>query len=164
MAELRAPAPSDELYRLYTTRLGLEFWCEIVNYVRPVAGRAPAPRSGALVRPFRESDGPGVLALGGNPARPGRLTVAEADGLVAGYAYCHLDEAGGQFRSLAVAPGNRRRGIGWDLTCDVVAWFEAQGVAGHLRTEVDNLAARRLYERAGFQAAGQTRVLRLRLV
>jgi GNAT superfamily N-acetyltransferase len=57
-------------------------------------------------------------------------------------------------------PAWRGRGAGSAVLEHLKAWSAAAGLRVHLDVETGNLGARRLYERAGFVATGETRPLR----
>ena len=88
--------------------------------------------------------------LAGRPRRD--YVVAEADGTIVGYA--GLDVAGdvADVMTVATAPAHQRKGIGRLLLDDLV-----RRAAGHgceallLEVRADNDAARKLYERNGFE-------------
>ncbi|MDT8436066.1 MAG: ribosomal protein S18-alanine N-acetyltransferase [Gemmatimonadota bacterium] len=133
----------------------------------------PSPHADILLRPMRSDDLPAVMhiertsytqpweersfrALMRRPSAD--LTVAEADGAVAGFSvtWTVADEA--ELGNLAVADGWRRRGVGRALLAGVVAHVRARGVrALFLEVRESNEAARRLYEREGFRTVGRRR-------
>lgn len=78
-------------------------------------------------------------------------------GLVSGV---WLDPTAPVLVGMWVAPEARGRGVGALLVEGVAAWARAQG-AEHLALTVveQNQAARRLYERAGFEVTGETEPL-----
>jgi ribosomal-protein-alanine N-acetyltransferase len=90
-----------------------------------------------------------------DPAR--RAWVVEGPGgRVAGFiaVACPADEV--EIEQFAVAPEARRRGVGAALVAHVLAWGRARGAAAcHLEVRARNRAARRLYARLGFTAAGR---------
>jgi GNAT superfamily N-acetyltransferase len=173
ITEVHAGAPSDSLYNFYCQRMGMSLWAEIVTYERPVLNHVPGSKSAALVRPVTDADRGALLPLAGSAEHlanltglaaqyPSRFMVAEKDQTVAGYALSYRDGQVCQFKSLVVDPTWRRSGIGWDLTRDAVQWFDQLGLPSALRTQVDNQAARRLYEAFGYQPAGQIRMVHTR--
>ncbi|MGF6114899.1 ribosomal protein S18 acetylase RimI-like enzyme [Janthinobacterium lividum] len=84
----------------------------------------------------------------------GHCQVAMRAGQVAGYVLTHDDFFGYGFVSLViVAPGQQRRGVGLRL----LAAAEAACQTGKLFTSTNqsNLAAQRLFARAGFVRSGQ---------
>jgi ribosomal protein S18 acetylase RimI-like enzyme len=98
--------------------------------------------------PLRPGDpGPAVLALAGE----------EPIGLGAGY--CDLP---GWLHVVAMwtAPAWRGRHVGERVVRLLAGWAAERGLRLHLDVETTNVAARRLYERCGFIATGQTRPLR----
>ena len=88
--------------------------------------------------------------LAGRPRRS--YVVADEGGAVAGYA--GIDRAGdvADVMTVAVAPRHRGTGLGRELLDHLVEEARSSG-AEHLMLEVraDNEAARRLYERSGFE-------------
>jgi GNAT superfamily N-acetyltransferase len=57
-------------------------------------------------------------------------------------------------------PSWRGHGVGRTVLEHLKDWSAGQGLRVHLDVETTNLGARRLYERAGFVATGETRPLR----
>ncbi len=170
VTELHAGAPSDSLYEFYCRRMGMSLWAEILTYERPVLQHVPGSKSTALIRPVTAADRGALLPLAGSAEHlanltglaaqyPSRFMVAEMDQTVAGYALSYVDGQVCQFKSLVVDPTRRRSGIGWDLTRDAVVWFDQLGLPSALRTQVENAAARRLYEAFGYQRTGQVSML-----
>ena len=87
-------------------------------------------------------------------ARPRRdyVLATTADGAIAGYA--GLDVAGdvADVMTIATAPGHQGRGTGRVLLAELVRRATLRGVdAVLLEVRADNDAARRLYDRAGFE-------------
>ncbi|HSU74104.1 MAG TPA: ribosomal protein S18-alanine N-acetyltransferase [Terrabacter sp.] len=86
-------------------------------------------------------------------ARPRReYVVATADGTITGYA--GLDVAGevADVMTIAVAPAHRGSGVGRVLLAELVRRATERAVdAVLLEVRADNDAARRLYDRAGFE-------------
>jgi len=82
--------------------------------------------------------------------------VAEIDGRLAGYVICSCLDLDWHLMSIAVAPEQRREGIGARL---VVALLRKLPDDSRLTLEVrpSNVAAIALYERFGFMAAGRRR-------
>lgn len=107
------------------------------------------PRFGEAWTPSQVT---GVLAM------PGVwLTIAEADGVAAGFTVTRaiLDEA--ELLLLAVRPAARRRGIGRQLLRSAIAEARQRGVAKmHLEVRAGNDAAA-LYRAAGFEKIGERR-------
>lgn len=103
-------------------------------------------------------------ALGAAPDASLRrmVLVAEREGVVTGFAVitalCSVTPPEGELESIAVAPGQRGRGIGRELVRAAVAWTEDQGVVS-LRLEVRaaNACALHLYVATGFKASGRRR-------
>lgn len=81
--------------------------------------------------------------------------VAEAEGVVVGYAglWLVIDEA--HVTTFAVAPARRREGIGEQLLATLLDIALArQAREATLEVRLSNLAARRLYEKYGFRPVG----------
>jgi len=109
----------------------------------------PASAFAHLVRSFRISATP-----------RGQLWVAVAGRAVVGYAGLELSALGGEadIINIAVAEGQRRRGIGRRLLRTLEAYCTARGVPLlWLRVRASNRTARRFYQRAGFRAIGRFR-------
>lgn len=87
-------------------------------------------------------------------ASPGVFALMEEDGLI----LCRVVADEAEILTLAVRPAARRRGLGARLTREAAAAATALG-ATRLFLEVaeDNPAARALYARLGFAAAGRRR-------
>jgi len=82
--------------------------------------------------------------------------LAEVDGLVAGYAILSVASGEAHILNLCVAPEWQGRGVGRALLDRLVflaRYHRAQGV--FLEVRPSNVAARRLYERAGFLEVGR---------
>jgi len=89
--------------------------------------------------------------LAGRPRRDYVVATAP-DGTIAGYA--GLDVAGdvADVMTIATVPGHQRRGTGRVLLAELVRRATVHGVeAVLLEVRADNDAARRLYDRAGFE-------------
>jgi ribosomal-protein-alanine N-acetyltransferase len=87
-----------------------------------------------------------------------QVLLAEREGAACGYAVVWniLDE--GELTSLAVAPDARGQGIGATLLKAALRACRRRGARTvFLEVRVDNVAARRLYERCGFTRAGLRR-------
>lgn len=83
---------------------------------------------------------------------PGAILVAERAGRVAGYAALWVSGDEAELADLAVAPGQRRRGIGRILLQACLREAEARGAGKvFLQVREGNEAARALYRRAGFR-------------
>ena len=86
----------------------------------------------------------------------GIFLVAEQDGRTAGYVGCQtvLDE--GYITNVAVSPDFRRQGIARALIAELTAKAEENKLAFvTLEVRESNLAARRLYEKNGFEIVGK---------
>ncbi|HET8594612.1 MAG TPA: ribosomal protein S18-alanine N-acetyltransferase [Intrasporangium sp.] len=89
--------------------------------------------------------------LAGRPRRDYVVAVDE-QGEILGYA--GLDHAGesGDVMTIAVAPAAQGRGLGRHLLTELVRRAELSGIRSLLlEVRADNAAARRLYERSGFE-------------
>jgi ribosomal-protein-alanine N-acetyltransferase len=89
--------------------------------------------------------------LAGRPRRDYVVAVDE-QGEILGYA--GLDRAGesGDVMTIAVAPAAQGRGLGRHLLTELVRRAELSGIRSLLlEVRADNAAARRLYERGGFE-------------
>jgi ribosomal protein S18 acetylase RimI-like enzyme len=77
--------------------------------------------------------------------------VARVDGQPAGYVTCLARDGGtGQIELVGTLPAFRRRDIASGLLQHSLAWFAARTSMVTVRTQITNVAAARLYERAGF--------------
>lgn len=77
--------------------------------------------------------------------------VAESAGTVAGYVTCSCAGDTGSIGLVGVAASARGKGLGPGLLAAALGWFRDQGVARiTVATQGSNLAAQRLYHRAGF--------------
>ena len=86
----------------------------------------------------------------------GVILVAEEGGDLHGYVWARfvLDE--GDIGNVAVAPGSRRRGIGAALLAALLEEAaRRQAAVVQLEVRESNLAARRLYEKNGFETVGK---------
>lgn len=98
--------------------------------------------------PWSDADFAGLLA------QPGTFLLGGETGFVLGRVAA--DEA--ELLTLAVAPEARRRGIGRDLLSGFETEAAKRGArAGFLEVAEANVAARALYEGAGWQQAGKRR-------
>ncbi|MCD6352536.1 MAG: GNAT family N-acetyltransferase [Armatimonadetes bacterium] len=100
------------------------------------------------------------------------IFVAERDGVVAGYIVVLVDKQRserfgvkwGTLRSLAVDPDLHHGGIGKALVARAMQWFREQGCEYlEVTTDLNNVAALRLYEGAGFRALYASLTLTQRL-
>lgn len=93
-----------------------------------------------------------ATALAGLLDSPGVFAVAEDDGFI----LCRVAADEAEILTLAVRPSARRNGLGARLTAEAARRAASAG-ATRLFLEVaeDNAAARALYDRAGFRAAGR---------
>ncbi|MCZ7420851.1 GNAT family N-acetyltransferase [Verrucosispora sp. WMMA2121] len=90
------------------------------------------------------------------------MTVAERDGVLAGFSYFGPDDAGdpatGLLNAIHLEPTERGRGVGRALMVDALTNMRARGwrraVLWVLR---DNTPARHFYERGGWRPTGQQR-------
>jgi ribosomal protein S18 acetylase RimI-like enzyme len=82
------------------------------------------------------------------------LDVIEVDGEPAGRLYVHRGERDIRIMDIALAPAHRGRGIGTALLRALMAEAQAGGRRLSIHVEANN-PARRLYERLGFQHAGE---------
>jgi dTDP-4-amino-4,6-dideoxy-D-galactose acyltransferase len=72
-------------------------------------------------------------------------------GPLAGYVTCHLDGAAGSIGLVGVDAGCRGAGLGGALVAAALDWLAAHGAArAEVVTQGANIAAQRLYQRAGF--------------
>jgi ribosomal protein S18 acetylase RimI-like enzyme len=87
-------------------------------------------------------------------SRPGYLRVVRREGAVAGVAAgCRLAEGVGFVMQVAVAPVWQNQGLGGTLMRDLMAAFQADGLARVALGVTATNPARRLYERLGFETA-----------
>jgi ribosomal protein S18 acetylase RimI-like enzyme len=82
------------------------------------------------------------------------LDVVEVDGERAGRLYVHRGPSDIRIMDIAVAPAYRGRGIGTRLIEALIEEAEASGRKLSIHVEMEN-PARRLYERLGFEPAGE---------
>lgn len=149
LAQVELGSPVDEAL----TRLG---WQEVAGgsaelWVAPVAQAARAARRLApqAPEPWREETGPRVRVGLGPPAGPYASARAALDGDWVGV------------HALQVATTRRRGGLGTALVADLLGWGAERGATtAWLHVEVDNDAARALYERLRFVPHHATRYLR----
>ena len=85
-----------------------------------------------------------------------RLFTAEEEGRVLGYLFLMEIPPEGEILNLAVDPACRRRGLGDRLMEAALAYAREQGIDTlFLEVRESNLAARGLYQKAGFEAVGK---------
>ena len=82
------------------------------------------------------------------------LDVIELDGETAGRLYVHRGARDIRIMDIALLPEFREHGIGSDLLRSLIAEAESSGRTVSIHVEFNN-PARRLYERLGFQFAGE---------
>ncbi|HET8931763.1 MAG TPA: GNAT family N-acetyltransferase [Acidimicrobiales bacterium] len=89
--------------------------------------------------------------LAATPVCRFRLVDAGASRHVAAYALCGFAGDTGYVQRVAVDPASRRHGYGRALLADALRWFGRRHAVGVLvNTQVDNIAAQRLYLDSGF--------------
>lgn len=87
---------------------------------------------------------------------PGAILVAERSGRVAGYAALWVSADEAELADLAVAPEERRRGVGSTLLQACLREAAARGAREiFLQVRESNQAARGLYGEAGFREVGR---------
>jgi len=93
----------------------------------------------------------------GHDRRRERVWIAEADGQPAGCVFCvRKDDETAQLRLLLVEPAARGLGLGGQLVGECISFARTAGYSQLVLWTNDVLtAARRIYERAGFQLTGQ---------
>ncbi len=110
-----------------------------------------APAIARFERTWTESSLRSTLAL---PTTHGAVA-CEGDGVVGHLLSCVVADSA-EILLLAVAPGQRRRGVATALLAAVRDHWQAAGVrTAFLEVRSDNAAAIALYRRAGFRAAGR---------
>ena len=82
------------------------------------------------------------------------LDVVQVDGAPAGRLYVHRGTTDIRIMDIALAPAFRGRGIGTELLRDLMREARQSGRRLSIHVEQNN-PARRLYERLGFQPAGE---------
>lgn len=88
--------------------------------------------------------------LAGRPRRDYVVAVDESGGIL-GYAGLDLAGETGDVMTVAVAPETQARGLGHHLLTELLRRAEASGIRSLLlEVRADNAAARKLYERHGF--------------
>lgn len=129
------------------------------------------PDLGLDVRPVRPGDLPELLRIERDSFAvpwserafrmimrndPGAILVAERLGRVAGYAALWVSADEAELADLAVAPEQRRRGVGRTLLRASLRRAGEQGARKvFLQVRQSNEAARNLYEAAGFREVGR---------
>jgi ribosomal-protein-alanine N-acetyltransferase len=84
--------------------------------------------------------------------------VADADGVVVGYAGLSVAADESYVQTLAVAPAFQRQGIGTQLLVDLLTRARSRGASLiGLEVRADNAGAQRLYAKFGFEAVGLRR-------
>jgi dTDP-4-amino-4,6-dideoxy-D-galactose acyltransferase len=79
------------------------------------------------------------------------VLVYEAEGAVAGFLSCAVNEDTGRIPLVASSAAHRRRGAGRAMVDGALDWFRMQGVrAVYVKTQASNVPAVNLYERSGF--------------
>lgn len=84
------------------------------------------------------------------------ITVAEADGTLAGYVHAEREPEFVFIRMLLVAPAHRGLGLGTRLLRVVLDTKAPQSAVARLQVFKINHTAKRFYERRGFQVAEET--------
>jgi ribosomal-protein-alanine N-acetyltransferase len=86
------------------------------------------------------------------------FVVEDGHGDLAGYAFCSAAADEGEILNLAVAPAQRRRGMGRALLDACLAWMGGRGAATvYLEVRPSNGAAIAMYGEAGFERRGVRR-------
>ena len=87
---------------------------------------------------------------------PDTFIVADINGFVIGYVAGFLAQAGvGRIFSLAVYPKYQNRSVGSNLLKEIINIFRKEGVTEIiLEVRMDNINAKRFYERLGFSQFG----------
>jgi len=105
----------------------------------------PKPWSKTSIKQLLKNDATVALTA----ARPGEAAPA-------GFAIFRLVADEAEILTLGVTPPNRRRGVGQALVGAVLASASSHGCARiFLEVAEDNLAARNLYQRMGYQPSGR---------
>ncbi len=91
-------------------------------------------------------------------APPGKVLVAEEDQKLAGFIVARGLDGEWEIENLVVAAEHRRSGIASELVRELLRDLESAGAETVLlEVRESNLAARRLYEKAGFSEQGRRR-------
>jgi len=94
-------------------------------------------------------------AIQATPAHRARVVPSSGND-VQGYAVTGRSGDVGYLQRLAVAPDQRRRGVGFGLVVDGLRWLRRHGAQrAYVNTQYGNAAAVRLYERSGFVHADE---------
>jgi GNAT superfamily N-acetyltransferase len=112
---------------------------------------------------FTEADWRGRVAGWTDPDEQvaGPAVLAHADGTPVGMGGGFRDEPGMlHVVAMWTDPAWRGRGVGRLVLDALRAWADERGLTLHLDVEASNTGARRLYERYGFTATGDSRPLR----
>ncbi len=126
--------------------------------------------SDVVIRPMRREDLPRVMEIerasytapwpeasfrGLLSRTDASIHIAENEGRIVGYAACWAVMEQGELGNIAVAPGQRGRGIAKRLMDAVIEDMRERGVRElFLEVRVTNDVARHLYERYGFEEIG----------
>lgn len=105
--------------------------------------RFPAEKASALYREWARKSLAGWADA---------VWVAPSDGAAGAFVTCHLDPGGpGRIGLVGVADGFRGQGLGLRIVRAAQSWFAQEGVeSATVATQGRNLAAQRLYQKAGF--------------
>ena len=83
-------------------------------------------------------------------------TIAEIDGVVAGFQISTATSAGGHLARLAVDPALQGQGVGYTILHDLLTQFNRRGAQViTVNTQENNQASIRLYLKAGFEFTGE---------
>ncbi|MGH9244690.1 MAG: GNAT family N-acetyltransferase [Acidimicrobiales bacterium] len=108
--------------------------------------------------PLTEERRQQLRAMAQEPGEAPACFVAEADGRIVGWVHVDSSRHGQADLGMGIIDGYRRQGIGTRLVERAVDWAREQG-AHKLTLQVwpHNIAARRLYEKLGFEVEGRLR-------
>ncbi len=122
--------------------------------VRPALASEAAALAAVHASAFEASwDAASIAALLGAPTVLG--LVVESDASISALVLCRLAADEAEILTLATHPGDRRRGMALGLLETAAQTARQRGArAIFLEVGADNLAARALYEKAGFRAVG----------